>query len=824
MKNIFLIGNAHLDPVWVWRWQEGFAETKATFRSALDRLSEFDDFIFNCAGGQAYKWVEENCPEMFLEIKHRVKEGRWVLTGGWWVQPDCNIPGAESFARHSLLGQRYLLEKFGQAAKTGYNVDSFGHNGMLPQILKKSGMNQYVYMRPCTEENPQPYTLFDWEAPDGSRVLTFRIPIAYTFRSSDGGTLEAHVISETDKIAVSQDIDSMCFFGVGNHGGGPTVQNINDIHALQKKYPEINYKMSSPDDYFDHIRSQKAALPVVKGSQLNHAIGCYSAVSKTKELQRLSEALLTSSEAITVMGASLKNLPVPTDEFSRAWEDVLFNTFHDIQCGCCIQKACDDAHRLYGEAISIAERAQNFAAQKISWDIDTMGDMELYGGKEHFIFYQTEQKGSPVVVFNPYSFPLKQQIRIDKPVAIVSDSQGNIIPSQSVRSDGAHIYNKVEHAVLFNAEIPAMGYSVFWLHLNKKESEKHRGKEIFVTDNTLENDILKVEFDSATGMIKSLTDKKTGVSYLENGSPCATVIEDNDYDTWAHNTLEFNNICGVFGSPQFRVVEDGELCVSLEVKTSYEKSTLTQVFTLYKGFNKLEVKCTLNWQEPFKQLSMRFKLKGESCKTVYEIPFGYQQAPNDGTEQPCQRWADISGTDGNNNIGFALLNRAKYSFSAKENELRLTCVRSPLYADHCMIRDDSLLNTDIGIHQFEYAIVPHIGEPDFFDIVKQATVMQTEPLCVVETYHKGSLPLCYEGVKIGGNVIATAFKRAYDNDGYVLRLYEPAGKPSANVLINIPMLNVSFTENFGAFEFRSFHISDKDGIITEVDLLEKPMN
>lgn len=138
MKKLYLIGNAHLDPVWMWRWQEGFAEIKATFKSALDRMNEFEDFKFTSACACYYQWVEKNAPDMFDEICKRVKEGRWEIAGGWYIQPDCNIPSGESFARQGLYSQRYFREKFGKIAKTGYNVDSFGHNGNLPQILKKA--------------------------------------------------------------------------------------------------------------------------------------------------------------------------------------------------------------------------------------------------------------------------------------------------------------------------------------------------------------------------------------------------------------------------------------------------------------------------------------------------------------------------------------------------------------------------------------------------------------------------------------------------------------------------------------------------------------
>ena len=152
MAKVHLIGNAHIDPVWLWRWQEGFSEIRATFRSALDRMKEFPEFKFTSACASYYQWIEKMDPEMFAEIKERVKQGRWSIVGGWFLQPDCNIPCGESFARHGLLSQRYFQEKFGVTAKTGYNVDSFGHNAGLPQILKKSGMDNYVFMRPSVEE------------------------------------------------------------------------------------------------------------------------------------------------------------------------------------------------------------------------------------------------------------------------------------------------------------------------------------------------------------------------------------------------------------------------------------------------------------------------------------------------------------------------------------------------------------------------------------------------------------------------------------------------------------------------------------------------
>ena len=182
MTKVHLIGNAHLDPVWLWRWTEGCSEVLSTFRSALDRLSEYPDYVFTCAGAQYYEWVERLDPGMFEEIRARVAEGRWVITGGWRIQPDCNLPSAESFARQALYSQRYYLEKFGRTARVGYNVDSFGHSAALPQLLRLSGLSAYVFMRPSLpDEKTFPFEerSFLWKGADGTCIPTYRVPEPY---------------------------------------------------------------------------------------------------------------------------------------------------------------------------------------------------------------------------------------------------------------------------------------------------------------------------------------------------------------------------------------------------------------------------------------------------------------------------------------------------------------------------------------------------------------------------------------------------------------------------------------------------------------------
>ncbi|HXW79141.1 MAG TPA: hypothetical protein VEJ84_06560 [Acidimicrobiales bacterium] len=225
---LYMIGNAHIDPVWLWQWQEGLHQVRATFSAALELMEQYDDFVFTCDSVAYLEWVERVDPDLFQRVTQRVGQGRFVVVGGWWIEPDCNLPNGESFVRQALYGQRFLRDHFRQPATVGCNVDPFGHAATLPQLLSKAGISSYVFLRPQPKEKTLPGELFWWASPDGSRVLAYRIPYAYC---SPGTDLAAFIEKALER--AEPDLDElMVFYGVGNHGGGPTRENLASIERL----------------------------------------------------------------------------------------------------------------------------------------------------------------------------------------------------------------------------------------------------------------------------------------------------------------------------------------------------------------------------------------------------------------------------------------------------------------------------------------------------------------------------------------------------------------------------------------------------------------
>ncbi|SFS65758.1 alpha-mannosidase [Paenibacillus sp. BC26] len=818
-RSIHLIGNAHLDPVWLWQWQEGYAEIKATFRSALDRLREFPDFVFTRSCAAYYAWVEENAPDMFEEIQLRVAEGRWIIVGGWWIQPDCNLPSGESFARHGLYGQRYFQEKFGVMAKVGYNVDSFGHNAMLPQILKKSGMDYYVFMRPEKHEKELDRNLFWWESEDGSRVLTFRLSDSY---STSWGKPFEQKVQKHEEMADANGHSHMTFYGVGNHGGGPTIGNLEAIKGLQEKLGKERIVISSPNRYFAEIEAVQPELPVLKDELQMHAVGCYSTHSESKENNRRAEHRLLNAEKFASAANVLLGHKYPGEQLKLAWENVLFNQFHDIMGGCSIREAFQDARESYGEALHIAAKALNSATQRISWSIDTMKpEIRSLSKDKNWLSWEQGDCGTPFVVFNPLSWEVDVPVHANRKMTAVSDEQGNPVAMQAVRASRTNGQDNWD--TLFMARVPAMGYRVYWCYLTKEQETQSVESPVSAEGNVLENAFLRVEFAANSGAIKSLLDKRTNTEVFNGPGAAPLVIDEHHSDTWGHGLHSYRELIGCFTDAEVKVLERGPLRGIIRVTSRYNGSVLRQDFTLLHNAAELQVKVQLDWREKHKMLKLSFPVLVEQPESVSEIPYGYLHREPNGNEMPGQQWFDVFGKSRETGDvrGLAILNNGKYAYDVLGSEARMTVVRSPIFADHYGERDDQVEFMEQGIQEFGYALKPHQGFWHQSDIVRKAYEFNVPPIGVWETYHEGSLPQRMEGLRISAQqVVATVFKQAEDGDGWILRCYETSGA-AAESDIEVPMLYRSWRTVFGKCEIKSFFIpADASLPVQEVNLIE----
>ncbi len=808
----YMIGHGHIDPVWLWPWDEGVSVTHSTFRSALDRMKETPDLVFTSSSAQFYQWVADNDPQMLDEIKKRIAEGRWNVVGGWWIEPDVNIPSGEAMVRQGLYGQLTLQRLLGTRAKVAFHPDSFGHAGTLPQIFNLQGMNSYVFMRPGPHEKDLPADLFWWEGPDGTRVLTYRIQQSY----NEGRTVNNRIERILEQKNTQPMKSYMVFYGVGDHGGGPTKQTIQSIETLKKEKGAPIILYSTVDKYFNDVREDKSLkLPVVKDDLQFHAVGCFSADVEIKKNNRLSEFALVTAEKIAAVGSAFWGAQYPKDEFTKAWKQALFLQFHDSLAGTSVSDHSQDAREGYNYALNIAHTTTAIAVQKLEWQIPSEDPESEY-----------------LVVFNPHAWDVKTNVEYDlnnKPNPLVTDDRGQTLPAQIVQAQSV----TGRRRYLFNTVIPAMGYR----QIRVRRGESVPESKVSAENNRLENEFYRITF-SPNGQI-GIFDKESGKEVFKGGATgCKGVIIDDPSDTWSHEVRDFTKNTtgnykyttkgeiGAFGNAKLKILEKGPLRAAIRVQSSYGDSDMTIDWLLTSGSRNIEARVTLNWHEKLKMLKFSFPVDVDAPKATYEIPYGVIVRKTIGEEDPGQRWIDVTGQRGGT-YGLTVFNDAKFGYSAHDSDMRITVTRSAPYAHHGprqlseLDPDGQCIWQDQGIQTLRLLIVPHKGSWQDINAPRIAEEFIVPPVAIYQGIHGGKMSKSgsYMSVDVP-NVIVSAVKLSEVYNDSIVRLVETLGKDTA-VTLKFPSVDFQWNGKMKAFEIKTLRIDTQSGNIREVNLLEE---
>jgi alpha-mannosidase len=805
----YMIGGSHIDPVWLWPWPEGLSVVHSTFRAALDRMNETPDFRFTASSAQFYEWVAENDPKMMEEIRARVTEGRWAIVGGWWVEPDINMPSGEALARQGLYGQMAFRRLFGRIARVGYNSDSFGHTGTLPQILHLQGMDNYVFMRPQVQEKKLPADLFWWEAPDGTRVLTFRIALLYGEPGSVDKDLRVMIAERGDQPL------QMGFYGVGDHGGGATKANIQSILALMDTAGAPKARFSAPEAYFEAVRSSAIRIPAVKDDLQMHAVGCYTAECEVKKNNRSAEILLVTAEKLAALNSLLTGAKYPKADFDDAWKKVLFLQFHDSLAGSSLPQHYSTSARYgHGYVREVAEQAIYRSAQKIAWQIPTQDPESHY-----------------LVLLNPHAWEasLSGEYELDWPPAanndnnlrepptVLEDETGKRAGHQWVRSETVSWRKRLA----LQGTVPAFGYRQFRLH--GVAASVPPPALAHADEKKLENDHLRVTF-TGDGTI-DIFDKDANRPVFASGSPGARgLIFDDPSDTWSHHVVEYSNQVGAFGNATFRVLENGPWRARVQVRSTYGESSLKIDWLLCGGSRHLEARVALDWHEHLKILKLSFPVDVEQPVPTCEIAYGHFVRSTDNHEVPGQRWVDVSGKRDDKEYGVAVINDAKYGYSFSGSDMRISIARGTVYAWHIphTLEPNGVYNwQDQGLQNFRMLLAPHSGMWQDAGIVRLAEEFTTPVPIIFQGIHRGDRAPSGSFLSVDvPNVVVTAVKKAEDGDDLIVRCYETAGRP-VRATVDLGLIKRRWSGEFRASEIKTLRVPAGGGEIREVNILEE---
>jgi alpha-mannosidase len=827
-KRLVLVCNSHIDPVWLWPWEEGVAATLATFRAAAQLCDEFDGFVFCHNEALLYQWVEEYEPALFDRIRALVGERRWHIMGGWYVQPDCNLPHGESFVRQILTGRRYFAEKFGVEPRVAVNLDPFGHSRGLVQILRKSGYAGYLFCRPDPLSLTLPADDFVWVGYDGSTLLAHRAADHY---NSSLGQARAKATAWLQTHEAQR--DGLLLWGVGNHGGGPSRDDLTALRGLMHDTPDREIVHGRPEDYFDALETRAAELPRVEHDLNPWAVGCYTSMSTVKRAHRRLEGRVFATERMLTNAAAQGLLEYPRAQLRAAIDAMLFCQFHDILPGSSVSEVEAQALQRLGSGLDIVDRlrARAFFALLSGQPAAAPGEYPLF-------------------VHNPHPFPVTNTVvcefqppepNVDAGVFLlpeVTASDGNPVATQ-LEKESCNIQMDQRKRLVFRTRLAAACTTRFSCRIRtvpRPPSTAVRpvtGLFRHVGSGCVD------EIDAAAGLLHRYLVGHH--DYVEAGSFRPLVMKDSP-DPWGMKVRAFRDLAGEFRLMDehaaalyaglatstlapVRVIEDGPVRTIVEALFAYRRSALCLRYILPRDGAELMVEARISWCEKDAMLKFALPTGIPGMRVRSQVPYGVEAHTREEEELLWHAWLACVSPD--ESRALTVINDGVYGFDFAGAELRLSCLRSPAHAGHPVddvtpiVRQDRFEpRVDQGDHVFRFWLQGGPASERLTAIDRDAATKHDEPMAL-NVFPPGRGPQVRSGPTLSDRAVQiTAVKMSEDGRSMILRLFEPTGTARTTTL-SVPVLDVAFDVTLSPFEIRTLAIDLATRKVDEVDLLER---
>jgi len=779
---IHVIPNAHLDPVWLWDSREGLNEGVATCRAMLNLLDSEPDLTFIRGEAAIYEHVRRTDPATFARIKKMIRTGRWEVVGGTWIQPDTNLLESEVLCRHYEVGLRYFRETLGVNVKSGWQADSFGHTAGLPDVLAAGGVENFAFTRPNREDFILKTPAFWWHGRSGAKILGYRAPIGWYGCERDEVKRRFDELVPYAKTSKLRNIGM--FVGLGNHGGGPSRQIVADVHAWAAAHPDFEVRFSGLNGFFNALRREVAApdgpkLDNIHGELQYCQRGCYSSVMRFKHPYRRAEHELLRGERTTALLANAGL--APATDLSKAWESVLFNSFHDILPGSSIERAFDEQIDEVGGARHAVRHdtflALNHLVGRVRIALPAVG--------------HDRPKAVPFLVWNPHLRPVQTFVEIEacldhRPVWQYKD-RAEKLPLE-VRVGGKRAAFQIietEHEcfpelawrkrVVVPITLPAAGWNlatVGWVEGSKSPALPRTATG---RGNSIRNDFYQVTAKPGAGGIQV---RHRGRSLFGARGLQLDTLADN-WGSWGSMNesapgVRLTEKIGRWKITRVAVTESGPLRAALVVRLTTNRAHVDLTFQLTAGVEEVAIDARV-----FTDLeAARIKLILPGARAVEcEVPAERVKRTLEG-EAPMLRW--VRARDGRN--GFSVVSDVLANYDLEGGDLRVTLARANRYS--CAENLDQKTTwwrptTDRGELREKLTLLP-LSAP----VVEAAELLSQPPLIAMGWENRtGDLPISGSLATLTSpDVQLLALKSGPGGRGLELRVKSYATSPRRPVL------------------------------------------
>jgi len=731
-----LIGHSHMDTVWLWHRDETIKKCARTYSNQMSLMERYPEYTFIQSSAYHTEMVRKHYPELFEDIRQKVKEGRYEPNGAVWVECDCNLTSGESMVRQFLWGQRYTREHFDYTSNAFWLPDTFGYSAAIPQIMKGCGVDYFLTTKLGWNDTTQfPYETFYWKGIDGTQVLTH---FNRTHIWPDAESLMEYVVDgrhTSDAIREKTVTNKrLLSYGFGDGGGGPQFEmiemarRVQDLEGLPRSshvtvgefMKDLEQTVINPS-----VHSGELYLQLHRGTLTNQHV--------IKRNNRKAEFLLRDLEYITVNEAVRKGVIVSDEGIRPLMETLLVNQFHDTLPGTCIPRAHDQTNE---EMAELLVNAKNLLHDRIGSTSDS-----------HLLS-----------IINTLSFERNDVVYLDLKENVMVD--GDYAQQTFVDMHGEH------KLAVSGIDIPAFSSVTVKLC----EGTPQGASPFVYNGNVLETKLLHVEFDEL-GFITSLIDKRIGRELRGSGLPLNTFLMAEDvpsaWDSWDIDADLEMKLTPTAQLLSRKVVANG--AVEFRIRSEYKISQLSRIvqdMVFFASSTEVRFETLMDWQDDHRLLKTAFDTTIHTDFVRQEVQFGYLRRPttrNTNEEKAMfevlnHKYSDLS----ENRYGVALLNDCKYGISVKDGEMRLTLHKGGTRPDY---------RGDKGLHECTYSLYPHNEGFGAAPVIYPAYELNCPPVVVSGEYTTSSLAQV-----AAENIIIEAVKPCEDAESaFILRLYEAEG-------------------------------------------------
>ncbi|MGF7143420.1 alpha-mannosidase [Anaerotaenia torta] len=754
---VYCVGHTHIDIAWLWTIKVAKDKAVRSFGTVIEFMKRYPEYKFMSSQPHLYKAIKEMQPDLYEEIKERIRSGQWEAEGGMFVEADCNLPNGESLIRQIVKGKQFFRREFGVDNKVLWLPDVFGYSAALPQIMKECGLKYFMTTKiSWNEMNKMPYDSFRWKGIDGTEVLTHFIPSSDYDRLqvSDNRFTTYNAMLEPKQVKGAwsryqqkdKNQEVLMAYGFGDGGGGPTKNMLEHQRRLEKGIPGCPVtKTATSREFFEKLEEAgtKAKFPRWDGElYLEYHRGTYTSMGRNKKFNRKAEVLLQNLELTGFTTKLLMGSTYPKKELEGLWETLLRNQFHDILPGSSILEVYQDSKKEYDGLFAegrklLKERLEQVTeAVRVPAGSVIVYNMNGFRSSGYAVVVAEENLEGCYILDEEQSYPLQK----------VGDME------YLVKAD----------------EIPAMGYKAFQLVRDKKAPEN----QVSVSRECLENRYIRILFNEK-GYMVSIYDKQADREILQKDRPGNVLMTYEDiphnWDAWDINNYYMEKSWEIGDVSEIQIEEGVHRC-GIVIKRNYLQSTIVQRIYLYQDSPVVEVKNEIDWKESHLLLKALFPVDIHSSEATFDIQYGNVKRPTHYNTswdyakfEVCHhKWVDLSEDD----YGVSIINDCKYGCNVHEGIIGLSLIKSATSPNP---------EADKEYHEFTYGIYPHRGDWKKAYVAKEAYQLNN-PLfgCVKET-EGGSLPGNYGICSVDAdNVMVELVKEPEDGqeNAVIIRLYE----------------------------------------------------